>query len=184
MGSLGPIVIYKSLNCAQTRAIPIYIFVGSFTSLVSLGIVSVNFSTKICLFQMTFYWPISVYYEDTDAGGVVYHSNYLNFFERARTEWLKALGVSQTALLANDTAFVVKRAELDFRKAARFEQNLIVETKVIELKKASLVFHQRLVDHQGDCYCEGTVLVACVALSRMRPRAIPLNIVQEFDSAS
>ncbi|ABM25243.1 MULTISPECIES: tol-pal system-associated acyl-CoA thioesterase [Shewanella] len=133
---------------------------------------------------MTFHWPISVYYEDTDAGGVVYHSNYLNFFERARTEWLKALGVSQTALLADDTAFVVKRAELDFRKAARFEQNLIVETKVIELKKASLVFHQRLVDHQGECYCEGTVLVVCVALSRMRPRAIPLNIVQEFDSAS
>lgn len=133
---------------------------------------------------MTFNWPISVYYEDTDAGGVVYHSNYLNFFERARTEWLKALGVSQTALLADDTAFVVKRAELDFKKAARFEQNLIVETKVIELKKASLVFHQRLVDHLGDCYCEGTVLVACVALSRMRPRAIPLNIVQEFDSAS
>lgn len=89
---------------------------------------------------MTFHWPISVYYEDTDAGGVVYHSNYLNFFERARTEWLKALGVSQTALLADDTAFVVKRAELDFRKAARFEQNLIVETKVIELKKARWYF--------------------------------------------
>lgn len=97
---------------------------------------------------MMFHWPISVYYEDTDAGGVVYHSNYLNFFERARTELLKALGVSQTALLADDTAFVVKRAELDFRKAARFEQNLIVETKVIELKKASLIFHQRLVDKQ------------------------------------
>ncbi|GIU49765.1 hypothetical protein TUM4438_34090 [Shewanella sairae] len=120
-----------------------------------------------------FRWPISVYYEDTDAGGVVYHSNYLNFFERARTEWLRALGVSQTALLAEDTAFVVKRAELDFCKAARFEQNLIVETKVIQLKKASMVFQQRLIDENGVVYCEADVLVACIALSRMRPKPFP-----------
>ncbi|AZG35830.1 MAG: tol-pal system-associated acyl-CoA thioesterase [Shewanella psychromarinicola] len=132
---------------------------------------------------MMFVWPISVYYEDTDAGGVVYHSNYLKFFERARTQWLKALGVRQAELLAEDIAFVVKHVEIDFRKAAKFEQDLVVESKVIELKKVSLVFHQRLVDHQGDCYCEATVVVACISLSRMRPRAIPLNIVQEFDSA-
>ncbi|NMH64297.1 tol-pal system-associated acyl-CoA thioesterase [Shewanella sp. SHSM-M6] len=131
-----------------------------------------------------FHWPITVYYEDTDAGGVVYHANYLKFFERARTEWLKAMGVSQTLLLADDIAFVVSRSEIDFRRAAKFEQNLIVESKVIELKKASLVFQQRLIDDSGICYCEGTVLVACVALSRMRPRAIPLNIVQEFNGAS
>jgi acyl-CoA thioester hydrolase len=127
-----------------------------------------------------FRWPISVYYEDTDAGGVVYHSNYLNFFERARTEWLKSLGVSQTGLMADDTAFVVRRAEVDFIQAAKFEQNLIVESRVIEMKKASMVFHQRLIDQQGGCYCEGKVLVACVTLSRMRPRAIPLNIVQSL----
>ncbi|QSX31428.1 tol-pal system-associated acyl-CoA thioesterase [Shewanella cyperi] len=127
-----------------------------------------------------FNWPISVYYEDTDAGGVVYHSNYLNFFERARTEWLRSLGISQTALLQDDIAFVVRRAELDFRKAAKFEQNLMVQTRVIELKKASLVFHQRLVDGDDVCYCEGTILVACVALSKMRPHAIPPFIAQEF----
>ncbi len=131
-----------------------------------------------------FTWPISIYYEDTDAGGVVYHSNYLNFFERARTEWLKSMGVVQSTLLADDIAFVVKHAELDFRIAARFEQNLFVESKVIELKKASLVFKQHLLDDNGDCYCEGTIIVACIALSRMRPRAIPLNIVQEFNRAS
>ncbi|MCL1046055.1 tol-pal system-associated acyl-CoA thioesterase [Shewanella electrodiphila] len=133
---------------------------------------------------MMFTWPISIYYEDTDAGGVVYHSNYLNFFERARTEWLKSMGIVQSKLLAEDIAFVVKHAELDFRIAARFEQNLFVESKVVELKKASLVFKQRLLDDKGDCYCEGTIIVACIALSRMRPRAIPLNIVQEFNRAS
>ncbi|QIR14309.1 tol-pal system-associated acyl-CoA thioesterase [Shewanella aestuarii] len=132
---------------------------------------------------MTFNWPISVYYEDTDAGGVVYHSNYLKFFERARTEWLKSMGISQTNLLADDIAFVVKHAELDFRQAAKFEQEFIVESSLTSLKKASLTFQQRLVDQQGECYCEATVLVACVSLSKMRPRAIPANIVQEFNSA-
>ncbi|MBB1269593.1 tol-pal system-associated acyl-CoA thioesterase [Shewanella sp. SR44-3] len=130
-----------------------------------------------------FKWPISIYYEDTDAGGVVYHSNYLNFFERARSEWLKTMGISQAALLKQDIAFVVKRAEVDFRRAAKFEQNLMVESKVIELKKASLVFHQGLLDEQGNCYCEGKILVACVSLSQMRPIAIPENIVQEFKRA-
>ncbi len=131
-----------------------------------------------------FRWPISVYYEDTDAGGVVYHSNYLNFFERARTEWLKSMGVKQTALLAEDIAFVVKKAELDFCKPAKFEQDLIVETVVTKIKKASLMFNQRLVDKQGVLYCEGNILVACITLSRMRPRAIPQNIAQEFTGGS
>ena len=131
-----------------------------------------------------FRWPISVYYEDTDAGGVVYHSNYLKFFERARTEWLRAMGVKQTALLEDDIAFIVKSAALDFCKAARFEQNLIVETKVIQLKKVSMVFEQRLIDEQGEVYCEAEILVACIALSRMRPRAIPQNIAQEFKVGS
>ncbi|NRB22515.1 tol-pal system-associated acyl-CoA thioesterase [Shewanella sp.] len=131
-----------------------------------------------------FRWPISVYYEDTDASGVVYHSNYLNFFERARTEWLKAMGVKQAALLADDIAFVVKRAELNFCRAARFEQNFIVETIVTNLKKASLMFEQKLIDEQGVIYCEANVLVACISLSRMRPRAIPNNIVQEFKGGS
>ncbi len=131
-----------------------------------------------------FRWPISVYYEDTDAGGVVYHSNYLNFFERARTEWLKSMGIKQAQLLAEDIAFVVKKAELDFKVAARFEQNLFVESSVIELKNASLVFLQQLVDEAGKVYCEGRIVVVCVSLSRMRPRAIPENIAQEFKSGS
>ncbi|QFU23173.1 tol-pal system-associated acyl-CoA thioesterase [Shewanella eurypsychrophilus] len=131
-----------------------------------------------------FRWPISVYYEDTDAGGIVYHSNYLNFFERARTEWLKAIGVKQTELLADDIVFVVKKAELDFCRPAKFEQELIVESAVIEMKKVSLVFKQRLIDEQGVTYCEGKILVACISLSRMRPRAIPQNIVQELNGGS
>ncbi len=131
-----------------------------------------------------FRWPISVYYEDTDAGGVVYHSNYLNFFERARTEWLKQIGVKQTQLLADDIAFVVKHADIDFKVAARFEQDLFVDSEVIEMKKASMVFRQRLLDQDGTLYCEAHIQVACVALSRMRPKAIPHHIVQELKGGS
>ena len=130
-----------------------------------------------------FSWPISVYYEDTDAGGVVYHSNYLKFFERARTEWLRSIGISQTELLAQDIAFVVKHCELDFKVAAKFEQNLIVMSKITEMKKASMIFQQSLVDENEKVYCEATVVVACIALSKMRPKAIPQNIVQELMSA-
>ncbi|BDM64961.1 tol-pal system-associated acyl-CoA thioesterase [Shewanella sp. NFH-SH190041] len=127
-----------------------------------------------------FHWPITVYYEDTDAGGVVYHSNYLNFFERARTQWLKSMGISQTALLAQDIAFVVRHADIQFRRAARFEQELTVISRIQSVKRASLVFHQQLVDAEGQCYCEGVISIACVQLSRMKPHAIPLFIVQEF----
>ncbi|RYV02216.1 tol-pal system-associated acyl-CoA thioesterase [Shewanella sp. OPT22] len=130
-----------------------------------------------------FSWPISVYYEDTDAGGVVYHSNYLNFFERARTEWFRSFGISQSELLRQDIAFVVKRCDIDFKVAAKFEQNLIVVSKITEMKKASVTFLQSLVDDNGKCYCEASVVVACIALSKMRPKAIPQNIVQELMSA-
>ncbi|WP_133407262.1 tol-pal system-associated acyl-CoA thioesterase [Parashewanella tropica] len=131
-----------------------------------------------------FSWPISIYYEDTDAGGVVYHSNYLNFFERARTEWLKHIGIQQTQLLQNDIAFVVKHCEIDFKIAAKFEQNLTVVSKIIDSRKTSLTFHQTLIDEQENCYCEAKVVVVCVKLNKMRPTAVPQTILQELLSAS
>ncbi|RLV58223.1 tol-pal system-associated acyl-CoA thioesterase [Parashewanella curva] len=131
-----------------------------------------------------FCWPISVYYEDTDAGGVVYHSNYLKFFERARTEWLKHIGVQQTQLLQNDIAFVVKHCEIDFKIAAKFEQNLTVVSKITDNRKTSLTFHQSLIDNDGNCYCEAKVVVVCVRLTKMRPAAVPQFILQELISAS
>ncbi|GLP97970.1 tol-pal system-associated acyl-CoA thioesterase [Paraferrimonas sedimenticola] len=133
---------------------------------------------------MGFSWPIRVYYEDTDAGGVVYHSNYLNFFERARTEWLADMGVEQTALLQQDIAFVVRSAKLDFLIPARFEQKLVVESVVSKLGKASVTFTQELKDSQGTVYCRGEIKVGCVRLSALKPCAIPTNIYSEFLRAS
>ncbi|WP_025822496.1 tol-pal system-associated acyl-CoA thioesterase [Shewanella marina] len=132
---------------------------------------------------MMFTWPISIYYEDTDAGGVVYHSNYLNFFERARSEWLYAMNIKQATLLEQDVAFVVKKADIDFIKPAKFEQKLLVNSRIQELKRASMVFDQELVDADGQCYCRASIVVVCVALSKMRPKSIPQLILQEFQGA-
>lgn len=130
-----------------------------------------------------FQWPISIYYEDVDAGGVVYHANYLKYFERARTEWLRSFGVKQHNLMAEDIVFVVSHADLRFLKPAKFEQKLLVKSEINQLKKVSMLFKQELIDEKGNCYCQGLITVACVKLSCMRPQAIPQIIVQEFKRA-
>ncbi|MEQ5182981.1 tol-pal system-associated acyl-CoA thioesterase [Providencia alcalifaciens] len=129
---------------------------------------------------MLFRWPVRVYYEDTDAGGVVYHARYLAFFERARTEMLRNKGINQQSLLAENLGFVVRSMTIDFIKGARLDDLLEVETEVIEIKRASLLFQQRLVDLQGNLLCGATALIACVDTSKMKPKALPKSIVAEF----
>ncbi|EFB74177.1 Acyl-CoA thioester hydrolase YbgC [Providencia rustigianii] len=129
---------------------------------------------------MLFRWPVRVYYEDTDAGGVVYHARYLAFFERARTEMLRNKGINQQSLLAENLGFVVKNMTIDFIKGARLDDLLEVETEIVEIKRASLKFQQRLVDSQGNLLCGATALIACVDISKMKPKALPESIVAEF----
>jgi len=133
---------------------------------------------------MAFTFPIRVYYEDTDAGGVVYHANYLNFYERARTEFLRSLGFEQDVLLATDTAFVVSRAEVDYVVAARFNNLLNVTVVIKQLKKASMTFEQQIIDQDGNLISKALVVVVCVNLIKMKPIAIPKNIAKELSSAS
>ncbi|MGC6406442.1 tol-pal system-associated acyl-CoA thioesterase [Bisgaard Taxon 45] len=123
-----------------------------------------------------FNFPIRVYYEDTDAGGVVYHARYLHFFERARTEYLRCVGFSQHTLLnEQQLAFVVKTMNIDYRYPAKLDNLLIVETLVTELKGASIFFTQRLKKEE-QILCEATVKVACVDLGKMKPIAIPAEM--------
>ncbi|HHR6224480.1 tol-pal system-associated acyl-CoA thioesterase [Providencia alcalifaciens] len=129
---------------------------------------------------MLFRWPVRVYYEDTDAGGVVYHARYLAFFERARTEMLRNKGINQQSLLAENLGFVVRNMAIDFVKGARLDDLLEVETEIVEIKRASLLFQQRLVDSQGNLLCGATALIACVDTSKMKPKALPKSIVAEF----
>lgn len=127
-----------------------------------------------------FTYPIRVYYEDTDAGGVVYHARYLHFFERARTEYLRQLGFSQQILLAEmQLAFVVKTMEIDYCYPARLDDLLLVETLVEEVKGATIRFMQTLKRNET-ILCKSAVKVACVDLGKMKPVAIPAGIKAEF----
>lgn len=127
-----------------------------------------------------FKYPIRVYYEDTDAGGIVYYANYLKFFERARTEWLRNLGIEQDELLERFIGFVVKRVEMDNHAPARFNQLLCIQSEIVELKRASLVFKQVITSPSEQCLVSAIIKVACVNLSSMKPQAIPANILEEL----
>ncbi|MBK1614159.1 tol-pal system-associated acyl-CoA thioesterase [Rubrivivax gelatinosus] len=119
---------------------------------------------------------VRVYWEDTDAGGVVYYANYLKFFERARTEWLRALGIGQEAnRAATGTVFVVADATVSYRRPARLDDEIEVTVELRELCRASLVVAQQA--WRGDeLLAEGQIRVGCVAAETFRPARIPLSI--------
>ncbi|MEZ8103852.1 MULTISPECIES: tol-pal system-associated acyl-CoA thioesterase [Vibrio] len=128
----------------------------------------------------TFNWPVTIYYEDTDAGGVVYHSNYLKFFERARTEMLRAKGISQQVLLEQNIGFVVRHIDIDFLQGAKLDDKLTVVSYLTEMKRASLIFCQEIVNPDGDILCKAIVKVACIDNMKMKPKAMPKSIILEF----
>lgn len=132
--------------------------------------------------KSTFEWLVRVYYEDTDAGGIVYHANYLKYMERARTEWLRSLGFEQDELLEQSIGFVVKSLNMENVQAARFNDKLSIFCQIVKLKRASLVFEQKILNEQQDLLVQALVRVACVNLSTMRPKAIPKNMLGEFSS--
>ncbi|KJV30751.1 tol-pal system-associated acyl-CoA thioesterase [Luteibacter yeojuensis] len=120
-----------------------------------------------------FSWPVRIYWEDTDAGGVVYHANYVRFMERARTEWLRAQGIDQLSLRqSTGLGFVVRDMTLDFLRPARLDDELTVTLAVKERRSASMLFGQEIV--RGDTtLVRATVRAACVDLDSMRPAQIP-----------
>ena len=122
--------------------------------------------------------PVRIYYEDTDAGGIVYYANYLKFFERARTEWLRELGFEQHTLLSHDIAFVVIHVDMHNHAPAKFDDIINVHTQLSELKKASMVFTQT-IKKEDNVLVSATIQVACVKLNRMKPCAIPPAIYKE-----
>ena len=125
-----------------------------------------------------FIWPIRVYYEDTDAGGVVFYANYLKFFERARTEMLRAMGYEQDELIATEgIIFVVRSVQVDYLRSARFNELLQVSAEVILAKKASLIFEQ-LITRGDDVLCKSIIRIACLDTKSMRPKAIPENLLE------
>ena len=103
---------------------------------------------------------VRVYYEDTDAGGIVYYANYLKFMERARTEWLRSLGFEQDTLMEQSVAFVVRRVEMHNYAPARFNELLSIDSQVVELKGASMTFKQTIKNKQETILVTAEVFVA------------------------
>ncbi|WNN49642.1 tol-pal system-associated acyl-CoA thioesterase [Siccibacter colletis] len=127
-----------------------------------------------------FRWPVRVYYEDTDAGGVVYHASYVAFYERARTEMLRHHHFSQQALMAERVAFVVRRMTVDYFAPARLDDMLDIQSEITTMRGTSMVFTQRILNADGTLLNQAEVLIVCVDPLIMKPRALPTSIVAEF----
>ncbi|MBT3068456.1 tol-pal system-associated acyl-CoA thioesterase [Rhodoferax sp. U11-2br] len=130
-----------------------------------------------------FTWPVRVYWEDTDAGGIVYYANYLKFFERGRTEWLRARGIHQQALREETGGmFVVSDAQVRYLKSARLDDELLLTTSLTEAGRASLTIHQQAWRQQPDSLvllCEATIRASWVSVVG-KPSRIPQVILDKL----
>jgi tol-pal system-associated acyl-CoA thioesterase len=129
-----------------------------------------------------FKFPVRVYYEDTDAGGVVYHSQYLNFMERARTEWLRHLGFEQAFLRESlNILFVVHSMQIQFKKPAKFDDMLEVSSQLINLRLGSFECQQK-ISRDEEVLIEAQVKIACVDALTFKPTGIPTQIKLSMES--
>ena len=131
-----------------------------------------------------FSWTIRVYYEDTDAGGIVFYANYLKFFERARTEWLRHSGIEQQALADRDgVMFIVKSTAVDYHAPAKLDDELKLSVTVERLGRASVQFFQQAwrCTPDGDrLLADGRIKVGCVRCTDFRPGPIPARVLDSI----
>ena len=131
-----------------------------------------------------FRWPVRVYYEDTDTGGVVYYANYLRFFERARTEWLRSAGISQQLMTSQENVmFVVKSTAIDYHAPAKLDDQLEVSVTVEKIGRASVNFSQearRINGSATELLCSGQIRVGCIDTALLRPAPIPAAVLQKI----
>ncbi|MBE0472677.1 tol-pal system-associated acyl-CoA thioesterase [Rhodoferax sp.] len=137
--------------------------------------------TKSPLDNETFSWPVRVYWEDTDAGGIVFYANYLKFFERSRTEWLRAKGIGQQALKeASGGMFVVSDAQVRFIQSARLDDELLVTTSLLAAGRASMTIHQQALRTSAagpQLLCDATIRAGWVKADSLKAARIPQNIL-------
>jgi acyl-CoA thioester hydrolase len=132
---------------------------------------------------MSFEFPIRVYWEDTDAGGIVFYANYLKFFERARTEWLRSLGIEQRSLRERTGGiFVVGETSVRYRRPARLDDELLVTARVQESGRASLIIAQQaFLQSSNALLCDGTIRIGWVEADTLKPARIPHNILEALN---
>lgn len=127
-----------------------------------------------------FKWPVRVYFEDTDAGGVVFYGNYLKFYERARTEWLRSLGIGQQFLKDEyNILFVVKNVSVEYRRPAVLDDHLQVTAEISEIRGASLEFRQA-VWRDDTLLSTARAKIVCVHKDRMKPVPIPETVTEKM----
>jgi acyl-CoA thioester hydrolase len=132
--------------------------------------------------SLPFAFPVRIYWEDTDAGGIVYYANYFKFMERARTEWLRSLGFEQEVLREEQKIlFVVVDVEAHFKRPARYGDMVHVTCEVVESARASLTFKQEIYRQEvgGELLLDGRVRIACLDADTYRPRPLPDRLLQE-----
>ncbi|ACV27264.1 tol-pal system-associated acyl-CoA thioesterase [Kangiella koreensis] len=129
-----------------------------------------------------FIWPVRVYYEDTDVAGVVFYANYLKFYERGRTEWLRSLGWEQDILIDKGLAFAVAHVDAKYLLPARFNDKLLIKTRIAGVRRTSVIFEQEVVtdDEQQLVVNKATIRVACVDMKTMKPAAMPDYLKEEI----
>ena len=128
-----------------------------------------------------FVFPIRVYWEDTDAGGIVFYANYLKFMERARTEWLRSLGVNQGQLReATGGMFVVSETRIKYHRPARLDDELLVTASLLEAGRASITIAQQALLRKEplQLLCEGTIRIGWVDAATLRPARMPLHVLE------
>jgi len=131
-----------------------------------------------------FAWPVRVYYEDTDVGGVVYYANYLKFMERARTEWLRALGFDMSAVAREHRChFVAQRAEVDYLRPARLDDQLVTTVRLARAGHARLVLEQEVLK-DGQCLARGKVTLACITTDTWQPAPMPAVLKATLEKLS
>lgn len=128
---------------------------------------------------LQFSWPVRVYIEDTDAGGIVYYVNYLKFMERARTEALRSLGFDKQFIFEQNEMFVVHSMQVDYRLPARLDDELTVSANIIRRGRTYLLF-QQTVSRQDELLCAAEIKVACVGRHDMKPAAISKSIADRL----
>ena len=132
---------------------------------------------------MAFEHSVRVYWEDTDAGGIVFYANYLKFFERARTEWLRSLGLNQGELRESSGGFfVVSETSVRYLRPARLDDELLVTAGLVEAGRASLIIAQQAsMKRGGALLCEGTIRIGWVDAEHLRPARIPAIILEALE---
>ena len=130
--------------------------------------------------EKEFIWPIRVYYEDSDAGGFVYHTNYLKFMERTRTEWLRHLGFEQTQLREQyHLVFVIRQLSIDYLKPAFFNDLLNVTSDLTQLGKVSMTLSQQVL-RDTEVLCKATVKIAAINPIDQRIQPLPWDMLKIF----